>query len=237
MTRKRNPVDLVEAQRIRLAWIGALFAAVALIAILGLARSAEAMTVPLGAPTLSAVSFVPAEEAEEEEEFEGEEEERTAAAECEENAESEDEEEECEAIAEEEAEAEAPRECVLSSASATVTTATNSDRVRLAIHYTAYSPGAIKILSFLRGKKGPLSLGSDRSQLGTHGVIRETDTLTTAQIPKALAARDFTIELRPAHAPRYCNNLLDRHLTVRHSTAGRLTWSDPGPASTASRQG
>jgi hypothetical protein len=236
MKRKRNAVDLEEAQRIRIAWVGAFFATVALIAILGLARSAQAMTVPVGAPALSAVSFVPSEE-DEEEEFEGEEEEWTAAAECEENAESEDEEEECEAIAEEEAEAEAPRECVLSSASATVTTATNSDKVRLAIRYTAYSPGAIQVLSFLRGKKGPLSLGSDRSHLGTHGVIRDTATLTTAQIPKALAARDFTIQLRPAHAPRYCNNLLDRHLTVRHNTAGRLTWSDPGPASTASRQG
>jgi hypothetical protein len=235
MRRTRNAVDLEEAQRIRIAWMGAFFATVALIAILGLARSAQAMTVPVGAPTLSAVSFVPTEE-DEEEEFEGEEE-WTAAAECEENAESEDEEEECEAIAEEEAEAEAPRECVLSSASATVTTATNSDKVRLAIRYTAYSPGAIQVFYFLRGKNGPLSLGSDRSHLGTHGVIRDTDTLTTAQIPKALAARDFTIQLRPAHAPRYCDNLLDRHLTVRHNTAGRLTWSDPGPASTASRQG
>jgi hypothetical protein len=236
MKRRRNAVGLEEAQRIRFAWLGAFFATVALIAILGLARSAQAMTVPLVSPTLSAVSFVPPEE-DEEEEFDGEEEKWSAAAECEEAAESEADEEECEAVAEEEAEAEAPRECVLSSANATVTTATNSDKVRLAIRYTAYSPGAIQVVYFLRGKKGPLQLGSDRSHLGAHGVIRDTDTLTTAQIPKALAARNFTIQLRPASAPRYCDNLLDRHLTVRANISGRLTWSDPGPTSTASRLG
>jgi hypothetical protein len=231
MKRKRNSANLEEAQLIRLAWWASFLATVALIAILGFARSAQALTLPAGDPLAAASTFAPEEEADEEE-SESEEEE-SESAECE--SEDEAEEEECEAEAAEEAEA--PRECVLASASATVTTSTRSNKVRLAIRYSAYSPGAIQVVTFLRGKKGPLILGHERSHLGDHGVIRDTDTLTPAQMTKALAAQNFTIQLRPANAPNYCNRLLDRHLTVRHNTSGRLTWSDPGPSSTASRQG
>lgn len=230
MKRKRAAVNLEEAQLIRFAWWGGFSATIALIAILGLARSAQGMTLPVGEPLAAATSFVPDEEDEEESE---EEEEESESAECE--FEDEEEAEECEAEAEEEAEA--PRECILASASATVTTSTRSNKVRLAIRYTSYSPGAIQVVSFLRGKKGPLILGHERSHLGAHGVIRDTDTLTPAQMTKALAAQNFTIQLRPASAPHYCNKLLDRNLTVRHNSSGRLTWSDPGPSSTASRQG
>lgn len=233
MKRKPSTANSEEAQLIRLAWWASFFATVALIAILGLARSAEALTLPTGGPLAAASAFVPPEE-EDEEESEGEEEE---SAECE-AAEEEDEEEAeaCETSSEEE-DAEAPRECILSSASATVTVATHSNKVHLAIRYTAYSPGAIQVVHSLRGAKGPLSLGSDTSHLGTHGVIRGTDTLSSAQMTRALAARNFTIQLRPADAPHYCDRLLDRHLTVRHNASGRLTWSDPGPVLTAARQG
>ncbi len=228
MKRRRGTANIEEAQLIRFAWCASFFATVALIAILGLARSAQAMTVPAGDPPAAATFALPEEDEESGGDEEGE------FAECE--AEEEFEEEECEAEAEEE-DAEAPRECVLSSASATVTATTSSDRVRLAIRYSAYSPGSIQVLYWLRGAKGPLSLGSDRSHLGTHGVIRDVDTLSTAQMTKALAARNFTIQLRPAGVPHSCNRLLDRHLTVRHNTPGRLTWSDPGPVLTAARQG
>ena len=68
-------------------------------------------------------------------------------------------------------------------------------------------------------------------------MIRDADQLSAAQMTKALAARNFTIQLRPAGAPTFCNRLLDRHLTIRHNSAGRLTWSDPGPVLTAARQG
>ena len=115
MKRRRTAVNLEEAQLIRLAWWGGFFATIALIAILGLARSAQAMTLPVGDPLATATSFVP-----EEEDEESEDEEESESAECE--SEDEAEEEECEAEAEEEAEA--PRECVLSSARATVTAAT-----------------------------------------------------------------------------------------------------------------
>jgi hypothetical protein len=230
MKRKRSSANIEEAQMIRLAWWASFFATVALIAILGLARSAQAITLPAGDPLAAAAILEPEEEESEDEEEESE------STECEfAEEEGEEAEEECEAEAEEEAEA--PRECVLSSASATVSTSTHSDKVRLAIRYTSYRPGAIQVAYFLHGKKGPLILGHNRIRLGAHGVIRDTDTLTAAQMAKALAAKDFTIQLRPPNAPRYCNRLLDRHLTVRHNASGRLTWSDPGPSSTVSRQG
>jgi hypothetical protein len=230
MKRKRSSAEIDEAQLIRLAWWASFFATVALIAILGLARSAEASILPAGDPLATTSAFAPDEEEESEGEEEGE------NSECE-FAEEEAEEEECEAEAEEEDGAEAPRECVLASASATVTAAANSDKVRLVVRYTAYSPGSIQVSYWLRGGKGPLSLGSEHAHLGGHGVIRDTATLTSTQMSRALAARNFTIQLRPAHAPHSCNHLLDRHLTVRKSASGRLTWSDPGPVLTAARQG
>jgi hypothetical protein len=230
MKRKRGSASIEEAQMIRLAWWASFIATVALIAVLGLARSAQALLLPTTGPLATSSALVPGDEEEWEDEEEGE------YAECE-FAEGEGEEEECEAEAEEDDGAEAPRECVLSSASATVTAATNSDKVSLAVRYTAYSPGSIQVSYRLRGGKGALSLGNDQIHLATHGVIRDTDTLSSAQMSRALAARSFTIELRPAHAPHSCNHLLDRHLTVRKNTSGRLTWSDPGPVLTAARQG
>jgi hypothetical protein len=228
MKRKHSSASIEEAQMIRLAWWASFFATVALIAVLGLARSAQAITLPSGDPLTAAAILDPEEESEDEED-------ESASAECEfAEEEGEEAEEECEAEAEEEDDA--PRECVLSSASATVSTSIHSDKVRLAIHYTSYRPGAIQLAYFLRGKKGPLILDRDHAHLAARGVIRDTNTLTPAQMTKALAAKDFTIQLRPSNAPHYCNHLLDRHLTVRRNSAGRLTWSDPGPSSTASRQ-
>ncbi len=221
MKRKRGRAEFEETQLLRFAWWASFFATIALLAIVGFARSAQAMTVP---PHPTAALVVTADEEEEaEDEY----------SECEFAEEEEEEEEECEAEAEEEAEA--PRECVLSSAGATVTAATNSDKIRLVIRYTAYTPGSIQVAYWLRGAKGPLSLGSAQNHLGTQGVIRDTETLSPAQMTKALAAKSFTIQLRPAHAPRHCDHLLDRHLTVRHNASGRLTWSDPGSVLTSAR--
>lgn len=227
---KRNSAAIEEAQLIRLAWWASFFATVALIAVLGLARSAQALSVPApgGPPATASVVSDPEEEAEAEEE-------ESEAAECE--AEEEGEEEECEAGGEEDEASEAPRECVLASASATVTAAAKGNKLRLAVHYTAYSPGTIQVVYWLRGGKGRLNLGSSHGHLGTHGVIRDADTLSSSQMDRALAATNITIQLRPAHAPQSCNRLLDRHLTVRHNASGRLTWSDPGPVLTAARQG
>jgi hypothetical protein len=222
MRRKPDIAESGDARTFRLAWWASFLATLALIAALGIARSAQALTLPPTGTggTAFAISPPSGESESEEEEFESEEEE-FEAEECEVG-----EEEECEEEVEEEG-AEAPRECVLSSASATVSASRASGKVRLAVHYTAYSTGTVEVVYWLRGAKGPLSLGGDRAHFGRKGLIRETEALTEAQMSKAMAARNFTVELRPAHAPRYCNHLLDRHLTVRRAVPDGLTWSDP----------
>lgn len=214
MRRKPDIAESGDARTIRLAWWASFLATLALIAALGIARSAQALTLPPTGTggTAFAISPPSGESESEEEEFEAEE--------CEVG-----EEEECEEEVEEEG-AEAPRECVLSSASATVSASRASGKVRLAVHYTAYSTGTVEVVYWLRGAKGPLSLGGDRAHFGRKGLIRETEALTEAQMSKAMAARNFTVELRPARAPRYCNHLLDRHLTVRRAVPDGLTWSD-----------
>ena len=230
MKRKLGITDSEDPRAIRLAWWAAFLATLALIAALGFARSAQALTLPGSVgPAVLAVAAAE-DEGEDESGTEDEGEEGSEAEECE-AGEDEEAEEECEAGEDEEV----PVECVFSSASASVSASAASDTVRLAIHYTAFSPGSVEIIYWLRGTKGPLSLGRDRVHIGRKGVLRETEKLSAAQMTKALAARSFTVELRPAHAPRYCHGLLDRHLTIRLGSASRRTWSDPEAGFRASR--
>jgi hypothetical protein len=226
MRRKLGIGGHEDPRAIRVAWWASFLATVVLLALLGVAGSAQALTPPTAAgPTAAGVSLPADESAAEEEGEEGE----VEGEECE----AEEGEEECEAEAEA---AEAPRECVLSSAVATVSASTVSDKVRLTIHYTAFAPGSVQVVAWSRGTKGPLSLNRESDHLSGKGVLRETENLTDAQMDKAAAARSFTVQLRPAHAPRYCHSLLDRHLTVRHSAPGHLTWSDPELGYRSSRQ-
>lgn len=230
MRRKLGVSGGEDPRAIRFAWWASFLTTVVLIALLGIARSAQALTLPTPTgPAPSAVSLA-VDESEAEEEAE---EEELEVEECEAEAEEEFEAEECGG---EEEGAEASRECVLSSAVATVSASTVSDKVRLAIHYTAFAPGSIQVATWSRGAKGPLSLSKESDHLSGQGVLRETESLTAAQMNKAVAARSFTVQLLPAHAPSYCRKLLDRHLTVRHSSAGHLTWSDPEMGYRFSRQ-
>jgi hypothetical protein len=231
MKRKPGIGSGEDPRAIRFARWASFLATVVLIALLGIARSAQALTLPIATgPTPSAV-LLPVYESEGEEEGE---EEKFEVEECEAEAEEEFEAEECGGS--EAQGAEAPRECVFSSAVATVSASTVSDKVRLAIHYTAFAPGSVQVVTWSHGTKGPLSLSKESDHLSGEGVLRETEDLTPAQMSKASAARSFTVQLRPAHAPRYCQGLLDRHLTIRHSTDGHLTWSDPEMGYRFSRQ-
>jgi hypothetical protein len=231
--RKLGIADSEDPRAIRFAWWASFLATLVLIAALGIARSAQAQALPVagagGSPPALAVTGDETESEEEESE-----EEELEAEECEASEAEEGPEEECEAEAG--AASKASRECVLASASAIVSATTASNTVRLAVHYTAFSSGTVDVTYWLRGSKGPLSLGRDHDHLGKKGVLRQTEKLSEAQMTRALAARNFTVELRPAHAPRSCNSLLDRHLTVRHSAAGHLTWSDPESGFRALRQ-
>jgi len=209
---------------IRLASLLAFLATVALIASLGLARSAQALTPPDAGDPAGVALLPPTDEPEE---AEGEAEE---AGECEAGEVSEAEAEEDEFEEGEECGSsgpgEAPPACLLTSAVPTVS-ASKSGKVRLAIHYTAVAPVSVDIDYWLRGAKGPLTMSRDRDRFGASGAYRETAKVTDSQLAKVLAAKSFTIRLRPHGAPSYCRPFQETRLTTRHASHGSLTWSGP----------
>jgi hypothetical protein len=233
MRRKPTQTFGDDPQATRFAWGAAFFATIALIAILGLARSAQALTVPTTAAIGPTTALAPAaedDEGEEDDEAESSEEDEAEVEECEEAEESEEGEEaeageECAESGD--AGSEAPPACLLSRTAATASVNPDSGKLRLTVRYEALSPTTVAIEYRLRGGKGPLRLGDAKKHLGRAGTLHLTETVSERQLPKVLAARDFTVQLRPAGTPRYCQRLLDRHLTIRHAEAGGLTWSDP----------
>jgi hypothetical protein len=220
MRRNLSAAAADDAPAIRIAWWASFIATIALVAILGLAKSAQAqvLTVPGPAPTGDVALLAPALdeefEAEDEDEAEASEGEELEAEECAAD------EEECE----EEAGLEAPPECLLSSAQATIAVAANHDKVHLQVHYTTSSPTAVAVAYGLHGSKGSLYLGSDKRLFAKRGVLRLTKSLTEAQMEKVMAAKDFSVRLRVAGAPHYCQSLFDRQLDVRRATPTGLTW-------------
>jgi hypothetical protein len=191
---------------IRFAWSVAFFATLTLIAVLGIARSAQALTVPpTGTPGIVAAPAPPPDE-EEAEGFEAEE--------CEEA------EEECE----DESGPEAPPECLLSSAEATVFAAANKNKVRLQVRYTTSAPTAVAVDYGLHGGKGSLYLGGDKRQFASYGVLHLTKSLTDAQMAKVMAAKGFTVRLHVPAAPDYCKAFFDHQLDVRRATPSGLAW-------------
>jgi hypothetical protein len=215
---RRKPVVIADrdAPATRIAWWASFCATLALIALLGMAKSAQALDAP-SASGLPAVALVSAADEEEEGEAETSEDEELEAEECEA-----DEEEECE---EETAGAdEAPSECLLSSAEATIFVPGNRDQVRLQLRYATTSSTAVTIAYGLHGAKGSLYLGSERKRLGKEGVLRLSKSLTEAQMAKVTAAKDFTVRIRAPQAPGWCQPLFDRHLNVRRATPGGLSW-------------
>jgi hypothetical protein len=217
--RVRHPsVAPVEGARVtRFAWLVSFLATLMLIAILALAKSAQALTVTdAGSPGTAAASAPPSDlEAEEEAEEELE------AAECEEG-----EEEECEGEASG-AGAEVPDECLLSSAQATVFVSSAQDRLRLVVHYTTSTPALVAIAYGLHGSRGSLYLGQSTKQFAKSGVFRQTASLSEAQVAKATAAKDFSVQLYAVHAPHYCRHYFEQRLTVRHAAPSGLSWADP----------
>jgi hypothetical protein len=205
-----------DAHAARIAWWAAFLATVALIAILGLARSAQALTLPAGSAAAAIAGTTPPAEWEDEEEAEASEGEEAEWEECE--AEDEAEAEECEGE-----EAEAPQECLLSSADATVSA--SKDRVRLRLRVTTTLPTAVAVDYGLHGAKGSLYLGGERKRVAATGVLRLTRHLSDAQMTKVAAARNFIVRFRVPAAPAYCHAFFDRQLDVRRATPSGLSWS------------
>jgi hypothetical protein len=208
MRRRTSAASNDEATAIRFAWWAAFFATLTLVAVLGLAKSAQALTVLPGTPgTVAAPADVESED-------EGEEFEDEGFEECEVD-------EECE---EEGGSGEAPAECLLSSAEATVAASTSQDKVRLQIRYTTSSPTTVAVDYGLHGSKGSLYLGGEKKQFARRGVLRLSKSLTEAQMAKVTAAKGFTVRLRVAAAPGYCKAFFDHQLNVRRATPSGLAW-------------
>lgn len=122
------------------------------------------------------------------------------------------------AEAEELAEAE---ECVLKDASVAVAASPGSDTVRLTIRYTAYKPSAVAVDSRLRGNKGGLHLGTSRARFRQAGVFHDSFGLSKKEMARALAAREYAIELRPVNTPPSCA----LHLTTSRGGGHKRLWS------------
>ncbi|HET7589136.1 MAG TPA: hypothetical protein VFK14_02970 [Solirubrobacterales bacterium] len=133
---------------------------------------------------------------------------------AEEDREEEEEEEESEAEADEgeetetsEVEVEVEEEgekCLLEDATASFAVAPGALQVRLTIHYDAVEPTAVTIDSRLRGAKGSLHLGNERARFHRSGTFRDSFALGARQMPKALAAREFEVDLHAVGAPANC---------------------------------
>jgi hypothetical protein len=216
MRRRVTAASTDEANAIRFAWWAAFFATLTLIAILGIAKSAQALTVPpTGTPGKVTAPTAPAY-------VEGEDEAEASEREGFEDEECEEDEEECEEELDDDAEA--PAECLLSSAEATVTATGNKDKVRLQIRYETSSPTAVAVDYGLHGGKGSLYLGGEKKQFARHGVLRLTTTLTETQMAKVMAAKAFTVRLRVPAAPGYCKSFFDHQLDSRRATPTGLAW-------------
>jgi hypothetical protein len=217
MRRKHSAVATPDVT-IRFAWWAAFFATLTLVAILGLAKSAQALTVPTGESVGTPMALLPTPTLDEELEFEVEaeasEDEEFEFDECEEA-------EECDG---EETGSELPPECLVSSAEAEIFATANRDKVRLQVRYTTTSPTAVSVDYGLHGSKGSLYLGGDKKQFAKKGVLRLTENLTEAQMAKVMAAKAFAVRLRVSAAPHYCESLLDRQLDVRRATPTGLSW-------------
>jgi hypothetical protein len=171
--------------------------------LLGAAASAHAVSLPVvGQPALPAASAADDDEAgdDEGEGDEGESEAGDDDGESEDCAAGEGEEEACE----EEGDGAEAEECLLEEANASVVAVPGQSLVHLSVHYRASEPTAVNVDAGLHGGKGSLHLGSERVRFHRAGLYRKSFRLGPKQMPKALAARQFVIDLRAVGAPADC---------------------------------
>lgn len=124
-----------------------------------------------------------------------------------------------------EAEAE---ECRLESAEATVAAVPGRNELRLTVRYRTLAPSTVAVALQLRGPKGSLALGTETTRFGRTGTLHSEETLSDAQMARALAAKEFTVGLHAINTPDFCSDAFERHLTARQDTGPGLRWSDPG---------
>lgn len=217
----------------RLRWLAA-FLAIVFVAVLssfGLTRNAMALTLPPAGPPGHPGPIEIEEEESEDEGEAGDDEGEEEADDCE--SEDEAEEEACEEAEEEREEEELEaEECRLESAEATVAALPGRNQLRLTVRYRAFEPSAVAIDLGLRGGKGTLDLGTDTGHFGRSGTFHATESLSAAQMARALAAREFSVGIQAINTPGFCGDDFARHLTSRKNAGAGFLWSDP----TASRR-
>jgi hypothetical protein len=199
-----------EAAAVRFAWWAAFFATLTVVAVLGIAKSAQALPSPTGT---SSISAAPAPDFDEEsaDEAEASEDESCGVEEG----------EECE---DESGGSQAPPECLLTRAQATIAVAPNRDRVQLRVRYAAVAPTTATVDYGMHGSKGALYLDGARKQLATQGSLRLTKTLSEAQMVRVMAAKGFTVRLRVPAAPGYCQPFFEYQLNARRATPNGVSW-------------
>lgn len=170
--------------------------------LLAAAASAHALTLQPTGQAAPFAAFDDDEEADDELEADDEGDEAEADDEAE-ACESEDEEAE-ERCEEELAEAEEAEECVIEDASASFTAAPGAGKVRLRVHYRAFEPTLVSVDARLRGSNGNLHLGGDRARFHRAGVYNFSFDLGTKQLAKAVAAKEFEVDLHAVGTPADC---------------------------------
>lgn len=200
-----------------------------LLSLLTAAASAQALSLPEVPNTPPGTSSEEADEAEGSDENEGEgegEESDDCVIEDEEDAQL------CAEIAEEEREAEEAEECVIEDATAKLAPHPGNDTVGLVIRYESFAPAAVVIEATLRGAKGKLRLGAEHAHFRRSGVYRDSFLLNARKMERALAAREFSVELRALNTPRYCGldlNGAPRRAKRSHRADGPGRSGGPAP--------
>jgi hypothetical protein len=229
-TSSSTSVRLAEAHHRLALWTG-LFLVVALIAALGITRSAQASPAPPGSAFSGLPTAFVVAEAEEEEFEEGEE----SAAECaleaqEEIAEGEPVETECEDEGDEETGGElaiAPAECFVRTTAATIATDPANDTVRLSLRYTTWTPATVSVSYRLLGTKGGLALGHATEHFGKKGVVKLTANLTDVEMARATAAHEFDVAVHAVNSPGYCGKIFAQRLSAHQTVGTGRLWTNP----------
>lgn len=195
---------------------------VLLVSLFTLSASAQALTLPDIPGASPDTSSEEADEADggEGDEAEREDEEADEGDDC--SIEDEEDVQLCAEIAEEEREEAEAERCVVEDATARVSANPVNNTVRVTIHYKASTPAAVAIDAKLRGAKGKLHLGASRARFRRAGTFHDSFGLGEKPMEKALAAREFAIDVQAVNTPRSCR----LHLTA-HRGAGtrKKLWS------------
>ncbi len=174
--------------------------------LLAAAASAHAVTLPAPATQASPFGGPPEEETEgESEDDEMEDESDECTVEDEEDVQL------CAEIVQEEKEEAEIERCVIEDATAKVSPNSGDDTIRITIRYQAFTPATVAIDVRLGGAKGRLHLGTGRARFHRAGVYRDSFSLGTKQMAKAVAAKEFEVDLYAVGTPADC----EMHLATR----------------------